>query len=315
MKKAVITGPTGEIGIALLELLAQKKIEILAIVRPDSRRLKYLPKSPYIKILKCDLSELNTICSNGAEYDVFFHFGWCASYGEERTDLYLQNRNVAYTLDAVNLAERLGCKLFIGAGSQAEYGRKTEPLTPQTAAMPETAYGIAKLCAGQLSRLACQEKNIKHIWVRVSSVYGPADGPYTLITYMMRQIRMQKDILLTECKQIWDFLYAEDAANAFFLLAENPPEKSLYCLGGGERRPLSDYIEEIRKLINDVGEYSQIQIGAKEYSENQMMFLSTDIKDLQSDVGFVPTTTFAAGIRKTYEWYCNNVEVLPDGDE
>ena len=36
--------------------------------------------------------------------------------------MYIQNKNVEYTLDAVYLAKRFGCDTFIGAGSQAEYG-------------------------------------------------------------------------------------------------------------------------------------------------------------------------------------------------
>ena len=56
-------------------------------------------------------------------------------------------------MDAVNLAHRLGCEFFIGAGSQAEYGRVEGKLNAQVPTNPENGYGMAKLCAGQMSRV------------------------------------------------------------------------------------------------------------------------------------------------------------------
>ena len=197
MKKVVITGSTGEIGLALIQRLIEEKIEVLAICRPNSHRRVLLPNSTYVKVIECDLSELKSLFELNEQYDTFYHFGWCASYGAERENLYLQNLNVQYELDAVELAAHLGCKKFIGAETQAEYGRKDKPLSPDTAAFPETAYGAAKLCAGQFSRLACRQKGMHHVWVRICSVYGFGDGPYTLITYIMNQLEKQEDIELT----------------------------------------------------------------------------------------------------------------------
>ena len=33
----------------------------------------------------------------------------------------------------------------------------------------------AKLCAGQMTRIACAQKGIQHVWARILSVYGPYD--------------------------------------------------------------------------------------------------------------------------------------------
>ena len=55
---------------------------------------------------------------------------------------------------------KLGCYKFIGAGSQAEYGRVEGKLTALTLTFPENGYGIAKLCAGQMSRILCEQKNM-----------------------------------------------------------------------------------------------------------------------------------------------------------
>ena len=301
MRRVVITGPTGEIGIALIKRLIQEKIEILAICRPNSHRRGLLPDSPYIKVLERDLSELHTISETEEPYDVFYHFGWCASYGEERENLYLQNLNVKYELDAVELARKLGCKKFVGAGTQAEYGRKNSPLTPQTETCPETAYGIAKLCAGQLSRIACQRNEMTHVWVRVCSVYGFGDGPNTLITYIMNQLKAQKDIELTPCEQKWDYLYAKDAAEAFYRIGVKVEETKTYCLGSGEALPLYVYMRDVERLAREKGLDSHIRIGAKPYGENQMMYLCAGISDLQEDIGVFPKTDFYQGLLEICE--------------
>lgn len=304
IKRVVMTGPTGEIGIALLKIFAAKKIEVLAICRPGSVRKKYIPDSKYIKVIEYKLSELNQISGISEGYDVFYHFGWCASYGEQRDNLYLQNYNIRYELDAVHLAERLGCRIFIGAGSQAEYGRKDSPLTPDMPAQPETAYGIAKLCAGSFSRLLCREKNIRHIWVRIASVYGPCDGPYTLITYIMQQLGRQENIILTPCEQEWDYLYAKDAAQAFVLLAEHGMDGKIYCLGSGRARALIDYMREVQEFAKRKGIPTKVVIGGKPYQKDQMMYLCADIRELKNDTGFCPEISFPEGLELTYRWYC-----------
>ena len=55
----------------------------------------------------------------------------------------MQNANIKYTLDAVELAKRLGCKTFIGAGSQAEYGRVEGTISEKTDKNPENGYALA----------------------------------------------------------------------------------------------------------------------------------------------------------------------------
>ena len=306
IRRVVVSGPTGEIGLALINLLLEQQIEVLALCRPNSKRKKYIPQSPYVIIKECDLSEMSEFPTMPTKYDVFFHLGWCGSYGEERDSLYLQTQNIKYELDAVNLAEKLGCKVFVGAGTQAEYGRKDKPLTPKTSVEPEMPYGMAKLCAGWFSRLECEKKGIKHIWMRITSVYGPCDGPNTLITYMMRQLKYQQDIILTPCEQIWDYLFSKDAARAFYLVAEKGVSGKIYCLGSGKAMPLRKYIEEIQKLIDSEKLSTNIVYGGKNYGDNQMMYLSTDISELENDTGFTPNIAFGEGIKQTYHWYMKN---------
>lgn len=299
--KAVITGPTGAIGMALIKKCIEERVSLLAICHKGSGRIVNIPQSPFITVLEADLSELSTISDRIKErYDVFYHLAWEGTTGASRNDMYLQNQNVKYTLDAVELAYKLGCKTFIGAGSQAEYGRVEGQLTAKTPVFPESGYGIAKLCAGQMSRGMCERLQVKHIWVRILSVYGPYDGAESMVSSTIRTLMNGGHASFTPGKQMWDYLYSEDAARALYLLAEKGISGKTYVLGNGQSRALEEYIMEIYQAICEENpEEGSIGIGDLNYGEKQVMHLEADIAPLTRDTGFRPEVSFADGIRKT----------------
>lgn len=75
-----------------------------------------------------------------------------AHHWRGRNDMPAQIENIRYTIDAVRTAAAMGCRVFVGTGSQAEYGRVDGVLRADTPTNPENGYGMAKLCAGQMSR-------------------------------------------------------------------------------------------------------------------------------------------------------------------
>ena len=304
MNKAIITGPTGAIGIALINELTYHGYEVAAICHRGSERIKRIPCTSMVKVIECNLDELaRSSVFWGKDYDVFFHLGWAGTYGDARNDTEVQLSNIAYTLDAVELAQITGCKRFVGVGSQAEYGRTDRMLDPELATFPENGYGMAKLCAGQLSRLRCQQLGLEHVWARVLSVYGPYDGEKTLISVLIRSLMNGESPKCTKGEQIWDYLYSKDAAHALRLMGELGISNKVYCVGSGVGRPLREYVETVGSLLNpDI----PIRFGDVPYSENQVMHLQADISDLKLDVGFEPKYTFEDGIKETIDWMGNS---------
>lgn len=307
IRGVVITGPTGAIGTALIQLCIEQRVKVLAIVRKGSDRKARLPQSPLLRILECSLDGLKTLDENrlrmaGAEigrYDIFYHFAWAATIGDGRNDMRLQTENICYALDAVALASRLGCHTFIGAGSQAEYGRCHTKLSDLTPTFPENGYGMAKLCAGQMTRLECRKYGLCHIWARILSVYGPGDGEKTMISMVIRSLLAGERPALTKGEQMWDYLYSGDAARAMYLLGKSGRDGSIYCIGSGQARPLREYIEILRDCMNPE---LKPDFGAVPYGEKQIMYLCADIGKLTEDTGFVPEVEFAEGIRETIAW-------------
>lgn len=146
MRKVIITGATSMIGNALVKYLLSKNIQVLAIIRKNSNRRAFLPKSNKLKVIECDLKDLKNLeIENDNEYDTIYHLAWDGTNGNERNDVYKQNLNVKFSLDVINFAKKMGCKRFIGAGSQAENGRVFGNLAPDSPTNPENGYGIRKI--------------------------------------------------------------------------------------------------------------------------------------------------------------------------
>lgn len=300
IKRIVITGPTGAIGLALIECCIQQGIEVYAVVNPASGRILRIPKHELVHVVLCDmyrLEQLGELIPKGM--DAFCHLAWASTTGSGRNRTDAQWRNIGAALDAVDAAASLGCKVFLGAGSQAEYGRVSGKLSPDTPTFPENAYGSAKLCAGQLTKIRCEQQGLRHIWTRILSVYGPGDGENTMVMSVIRQLPEGKVPELTKGEQMWDYLYSRDAAEALLLLGEMGQHGRIYCLGSGSARPLREYVEIIRDLV---APGRGLNFGAIPYGENQVMYLCADIQELQRDTGFTPKYTFEEGIRETLRW-------------
>ena len=213
--------------------------------------------------------------------------------------MYLQNKNVKYTLDAVNLAHRMGCRTFVGVGSQAEYGRVSGKLSSLTPTNPENGYGIAKLTASSMSRILCRELGMKHVWARILSVYGEYDGENSMVMSTINKILNGVIPDFTPAEQIWDYMYSEDAAAAILAIAERGVDGDVYCIGSGEAVMLKDYITKMRDAANPACEPG---FGKRPYAQGQVMYLSADTEKLKADTGFEPKWSFEEGIAKTVAW-------------
>lgn len=292
MNKIIVSGATGCVGSAIVRRALAQGMEVTCIVHEGSKRLSNLPQDEKMKIVECNLSNYSSLKIPG-EYDAFIHMAWEKTFGASRDDADVQMRNIQYTLDACHLAKRCACKVFVGAGSQAEYGVQTVDLTPGLHVNPESGYGIAKFAAGKLSAMLCKSLGMRQNWVRILSVYGPNDGENTLISYVIRELKAGRSPELTKCEQIWDYLYSDDAGDAILAIAERGVDGKVYPLGSGKGMKLSEYVEDIRQIVNSGIE---IKYGVKQYYPHQPMHLVADIRDLEVDTGWKPKYLFSAGV-------------------
>ena len=305
IKRAVVTGPTGTLGYGLIRELNRNGIAVTAVIRPE-REVFPFPESALLRVVRCDLENLSALPKLiGEPQDVFYHLGWSGTYGADREDEARQMKNVAIAAEAVRAAAALSCEAFIFAGSQSEYGPVSNKLQQDTPCRPETAYGKAKLFAGEICKSACFAAGIRFVHVRVLSLYGPQDKPYTLVMSTIRKFLSGEPAAFTKGEQIWDYLFNEDAGRAFYLCGISGRDGAVYPLGSGEERTLRDYITDIR---DELSPERELKFGEIPYFPHQSMYLSADISVLQNDTGFKPAVSFREGIRRTAEWAAAQIE-------
>lgn len=330
IRKAYVTGATGVVGSALVRELLENGYRVAVFLREGSPHNDRLDGHPNLEKIVCPLEELFAFgvssapecpgmpedpkLSGGAAPEpgsalpeqgsarntggVFFHLGWSGTKGKERNDPRIHTENIRYALDAVSLAKRLGCDLFIGAGSQAECGRQSGRLAPDTVPRPENAYGAGKLAAGHMTRIFAHQLGMRQIWTRILSVYGPNDGERTLVTSCIRAFLSGRSPECTAGEQIWDFLSWIDAARALRLIAERGQDGKTYLIASGRERTLRSYIGEIRDTLSPG---TPISFGAVPYAPGQVMHLSADISETVRDTGWKPSVSFRDGILMTAE--------------
>jgi nucleoside-diphosphate-sugar epimerase len=293
IKSAIITGATGPVGLKLVEFMAARGVRMLVAVNPSSTRNNALRGLP-VSIEYRGLQNLEALNPAGT-WDAFFHLGWTGTDNRlARNDALEQAKNIKYSLDAVELASRAGCKVFVGTGSQAEYGLLPDGIArANTLVAPLEAYGVAKYAAGRLSARRCAELGIRQCWGRILSVYGEYDRPTTLIMYAVSSLLRGENPKFTPCEQLWDYLYAGDCAEALWRMAVSGSHGTAYPLGSGSWQPLKEYLEEIRRQIRPE---AHMGYGELPYPEGQVMRMRADTSALELDTGYKPRTNFAEGI-------------------
>ena len=299
LKSAIVNGSLGTIGLALIDRLLKRGVRVWAIAFPGDPRIARIPGDA--AVIPCDMREIGKLKEMiEGPVDAFFHLAWAGSIGPGRDDMLLQNENIRCAIEAAQAAKGLGCAVFVGVGSQAEHGRLEGRVTASAPCFPTTGYGMAKLCAGQMTRALCRQLGVRHVWARVLSVYGVNDGPLSVIGILLDKLFRGEVPALTAGEQMWDYIYADDAGEALCCMAEAGRDGAIYPVGSGMARPLREYFEKLRDAVDP---RLPLGLGEIPYPPNQVMHLEADISQLTRDTGFKPATPFEAGIREVVAQY------------
>ena len=307
MIKVIVTGATGLIGLALIKECIRHGWKVYAVVRPKSLRKNVLPKNSLLNLIECDLKDLKNLKNIISEKcDVFYHLGWGHTGAAKNLDIKYQIENINFTIDAVRVANELGCQLFVGAGSQAEYGNlDIDKISPECPTNPKIAYGICKLSAGKLAEIECNKLGINFVWIRIFSTYGVNDKKDMLMGSLIQKMLVGEHISMTKGIQQWDYLYCDDAGRAFYLVGEKCKFNAVYCLGSGIKKPLKEFVEIVAEKI---GYNREIGFGEIPYNDSSVMNLCADISTLTRDTGFIPEIPFEEGIER-YICYIKDNEI------
>ncbi|MCR4955794.1 MAG: NAD(P)-dependent oxidoreductase [Lachnospiraceae bacterium] len=288
--KVVVSGATSMLGVALIENCIAKKQEVLALVRKGSKRIQRLKPSKYLRVV--EMEKDGTIDIADPSYDVFYHFAWGNTTKDVRDLPLAQEENIRMSLEMVELAGKLGCKKFIGAGSQAEYGPVQGVIYEDTKTNPVTAYGMAKLAAGMLCKKQCERLGITCIWTRIFSVYGKNDNEGTMIKYAISKFENGETASFSSGVQPWNYLNEEDAGEMFYRFGEKNVEAGIYHVASEETKPLRAFIEEL--AMN----YPKAKCSFAEVDVNHPpMGLEPDLGKTLAAIDYHPKILFSQGVK------------------
>lgn len=296
--KCIVTGGTGFIGNALCRELLAEGDEVCAVIRPDSRRKESLSdlKEKYgerFQLRELGLENLDVL--SDIQGDIFFHLAWNGSAGASREDYRIQASNLRYMEIALRAAKQCGCRKFVGAGSQAEYGVVQGKATENsTVPQPFMMYGAAKLAAYHMGRLLAEQLDIGFVWPRIYSVYGVGENGGTLISYLLETLTKGETPQLSPCENMWNFLYITDCTRILAALGKSERSAGLYNVASNDTRLLKDFVEELRDII---APGAMLAFGKRQADPGRTFWLEPDTARMESIVKmrYIP---FAEGIRR-----------------
>lgn len=299
-RDVIITGATSFIGIALVKkLLDQKNIRVFAIVRRESQNIGLLPKHPALHVLVANLEkETEKLVSILPYSGIFIHMGWAGLGSAGRKNSQIQKYNLECSLQALEIARRIHCKRFLFAGSQAEYGIHHDLITEETRCSPISEYGKAKLEFGERAERICRNSDMEYIHLRIFSIYGEGDHPWTLVQSCIHKFLCGLEIELGACTQRWNFLYIEDATEILLKIVQYEGVLKqygyIYNIGGHDTRKLKEFIEDIYHLCGDKGKFS---FGEEMSKPEGAVELIPDISKICNVFEWEPQFEFRMGIQ------------------
>lgn len=299
MKKAIVTGANGFFGTALCRELSQQGVEVTALVRSDDSDVSGIKGLKGLKIICCDMSKVYSLtdCKDCENADAFFHFAWEGSAGVLRGDENVQIDNIKYTMDALKLCKAINCKRFVFAASIMEF-EIMAAVESNTGAGINNLYSAAKLSADYMTRILAQSLGVDYIRCIISNIYGPGEKSPRLINTSIRKLLAGEHCAFSPGEQLYDFIYADDAAAAFAAAAKTGKTNTTYYIGSSPR-PLKEYLLKMRDIVAPDAE---IGLGEINFSGVSLTYKEFDTNALKKDTGFENKISFEEGIKRTAEW-------------
>ncbi|MDD4153814.1 MAG: NAD(P)-dependent oxidoreductase [Bacilli bacterium] len=302
--KIIIAGINGFIGRSVAKYCAEKGVEIVGIDLQDSVApcLKPFPNIEYHILPKQGYSSLEKEIPISSIF-CFINFAWIGVSQNNRDKLHTQIGNLNSYLDSYELANKLCIPRYLCPGSVTELELlKNVYLNESNLKYNNVAYSISKV----LSRCVMQELSLsnftKVVWAVLPNVYGPTDMSNRFLTFSLRQMLMGKDLELTKCEQLVDFVNISDVANAFYLLATRDLHYNNYFVGSGKPLVLKQALLTISNLINYKGSLKFATVPFEGVSLNPECF---SIERIKQDIGYIPAISFEKGVQELIGYLIN----------
>lgn len=300
MSVAVVTGANGFVGGALTRELLNTGYKVYAIDRAGCT--SNLPTdNPACAFIPCDMATVAELTRHipCGEVDLFFHLAWAGVSDTSRGDASVQLRNAQWTVDALAVAKALKCRRFICAGSIVESEVLAAAYTPGCRPGLGYIYGGGKVVAHTMCTSLAATWGIDLVWPVLINTYGVGERSQRMVVTAIRKCIAGESPRFTAATQNYDFVYIDDVARAFRLIAERGKPFHEYVIGSGHARPLKDFLLEMKSAIAPDLDFV---FGDIPFTGVNLPLEKFDASATERDTGFKATIPFAEGCRKTFNW-------------
>lgn len=190
----------------------------------------------------------------------------------------------------------------------------TDLFTETTSYAPSSPYSASKASSDHLVRAWHRTYGLPVIVTNCSNNYGPYHFPEKLIPLMILNALDAKPLpVYGNGQQIRDWLYVEDHARALYKVVTEGVVGETYNIGGHNEKQNIEVVKTICKILDELkpqanGQtYESLITFVKDRPGHDLRY-AIDATKIQNELGWTPTETFETGIRKTVEWYLNNLD-------
>lgn len=311
----IVTGGAGFIGSEFVRKAVVKGFEVIVIDKltyaGDLERLKDVKER--IKFYKTDITEKKEVKEVFRREKPSIVVHWAAESHVDRSIIDSEpfiKTNIEGTLNLLNVSKDFGIRRFINISTDEVYGELNDSgyFFEASPLNPNSPYSVSKASADMLGRAFFRTYGLPVITVRPSNNYGPWQYPEKLIpVVILKALKNEKIPLYGSGKNIREWLFVSDCAEAVFFILEKGIDGEIYNIGSGEEKKNIDVVKKVLRILNKPEELIEF-VKDRPGHDFRYSLNSDKIKKL----GWNPTHTFDEGIEKTVDWYLKNIKWMED---
>jgi CDP-glucose 4,6-dehydratase len=311
---SLVTGALGFVGAWLARGLLERGDRVIAFDReggpPGPSGLDLHGIVSDVEQVRGDLrdGELLSKTLAGAEVDSVFHLAAQTIVGTaNRNPVSTFETNVAGTWALLEACRRCPTvRQIVLASSDKAYGDQTD--LPYTEAMPlqgRHIYDVSKSCADLVAQSYAHVYGLPVAVTRCGNFYGGGDLNWNRIVpgTIRAIVRGTPPVIRSDGSFVRDYIYAEDAVEAYLFLAEhlerNPALRGESFNFSNETQ--ITVLELVRKIGSMMGSTLAPDIRNEAANEIRHQYLSAE--KARRVLGWRPQFTLDAGLERTIAWY------------
>ena len=190
----------------------------------------------------------------------------------------------------------------------------TDLFTETTPYAPSSPYSASKASSDHLVRAWHRTYGFPNFVTNCSNNYGPYHFPEKLIPLVILNALDGKPLpIYGKGNQIRDWLFVEDHARALYKVVTEGKVGETYNIGGHNEKQNIEVVKTICHILDELkpqenGQpYESLITFVKDRPGHDLRY-AIDASKIANELNWTPTETFDSGIRKTVEWYLNNME-------